>query len=303
MQNRTNPSKSLKTLLVSLLLCCALFSCAFIPEQEQLVSLRTDTQLTRSNGSCTEQSALLNSLKETPQPELSPESISIFDWNIYKGQRENWDVDLLLLSYGKDIILLQEAALTEELQDVLEQKDMSWNLNSAFKYNGVDTGVLVASSTPVLDSCGIRHSEPLIGLPKTILVNRYGISESTEELLVANIHGINISLGTAAYQAQLAELEKVLEKHDGPIVLAGDFNNWSDKRTEIMLDLAERLSLQNVNFEEGKRTLFFGEPVDQIFYRGLEPLSQAVYPVNSSDHNPISVTFRLIRTKAIASRN
>ena len=206
-------------------------------------------------------------------------------------------MDLLLLSHEKDIILLQEVALTEELQEVLQQRNLYWNLNSGFKYKGTDTGVLVASKVQSLDSCGLRHSEPLIGVPKTILVSRYAIIDSPQELLVANIHGINISLGTNAYQEQLAGLEKVLKKHDGPIILAGDFNNWSEKRTDIMMGLAEKLSLQILTFDEEKRTLFFGDPVDQILYRGLEPLSQAVYPVTSSDHNPISVTFRLAEGK------
>ncbi len=254
-------------------------------------------QLTRSNGSCTEETTLHNRQTDASRPGLSPDSISILNWNIFKEQRQNWEVDLLLLSHEKDIILLQEAALTEELLEVLQQRNLYWNLNSGFKYKGIDTGVLVASTVQSLDSCGLRHSEPFISVPKTILVSRYAIIDSPQELLVANIHGINISLGTSAYQEQLSGLEKVLKKHDGPIILAGDFNNWSEERTDIMMGLAEKLSLQVLTFDEGGRTLFLGDPVDQILYRGLEPLSQAVYPVTSSDHNPISVTFRLAEGK------
>ncbi len=293
--------RSPKGVLLLLFLCCVvLVSCARIPEPEQLVSAGRDLLLTRSNGSCTEEETVDSWLADTSLPELSPDSISIFSWNIYKGQRQNWDVDFLLFSEAKDIIFLQEATITEELQEVLQQKELKWHLNSAFKYKGTDTGVLVASTIQSTGSCGLRHKEPLIGVPKTILVNTYGISGSNAELLVANIHGINITLGTSAYQAQLDGLERILERHNGPIILAGDFNNWTMKRTEIMMQLAEKLSLQILSFDEGGRTLFFGDPVDQILYRGLVPVSQAVYPVTSSDHNPIAATFRLASPQTVA---
>lgn len=285
-------------------LCCiVLVGCARIPEPEQLVSAGRDLWMTRSNGSCTEADVLDTLLGDKSLPELSPDSISIFSWNIYKEQRQNWDVDFLLLSEAKDIILLQEATITEELQEVLQQQELQWSLNSAFRYKGTDTGVLVASTIPPADSCGLRQNEPLIGIPKTILVNTYGISGSNAELLVANLHGINITLGTGSYQAQLDGLERILEKHNGPIILAGDFNNWTMKRTEIMMQLAEKLSLQILSFDEGGRTLFFGDPVDQILYRGLVPLSHTVYPVTSSDHNPITATFRLAKAQAVAVNN
>lgn len=283
------------SLLFSAVFCFLFFSCAFIPEQEQLVSATKMIQLTRSNGTCTEtaRDALLT---DTPNPGLSPDSISIFNWNIYKEQRQDWDVDFLRLSHEKNIILLQEAALTRELQDVLQQKNLYWNLNSAFKYKGEDTGVLVAATVQDLESCGLRQNEPLIGLPKTTLISRYAIRGTSDELLVATIHGINITLGTGAYQEQLDGLKNILENHAGPIILAGDFNNWTEKRTDIMNRLAADLSLQILSFSEGGRTLFFGGPVDQILYRGLEPVSHAVHSVTSSDHNPISATFRLART-------
>jgi len=216
------------------------------------------------------------------------------NWNIYKGQRREWDADLLKLSQLKDIILLQEAQLNDELQEILQQENLYWNLNSAFMINGMETGVLVASATPPIKSCGLRVSEPIIGVPKTILISSYTITGSKENLLVANIHGINISLGIGAYQEQLDSLQNVLKKHDGPIILAGDFNNWSEERTAIMMSLAESLALQALSFDDDGRTTFFGDPVDQILYRGLEPVTHRVHKVTSSDQNPISVTFRLV---------
>ncbi|NOQ45897.1 MAG: endonuclease/exonuclease/phosphatase family protein [Desulfobulbaceae bacterium] len=287
--------------LLSALLYQVVIGCATIPSEEQLVSCKNGTPLIRIEGSCSEKSftAEKQSMR-LEQQRLDPNHIAILDWNIYKGQRPGWQNDFLRLSTAKDIIFLQEAPLNERMQEMLQQHNLCWNLNSAFSYRGLETGVLVASTVQPLGSCGLRHREPIIGVPKTILISRYMIAGSTDKLLVANIHGINISLGTGAYQKQLDGLQNILEKHEGPIILAGDFNNWSKKRTAIMTSMVENLSLQALAFDGKARTTFFGDPVDHILYRGLKPVTYEVHPVTSSDHNPISVTFRLARTQPAA---
>ncbi|MCD6187250.1 MAG: endonuclease/exonuclease/phosphatase family protein [Desulfuromusa sp.] len=298
MTNRVGfkPLKITKSILLSILLCGLTLGCTLIPEQKQFVSSLQDLPLTRSNGSCSD-SIVAQEFGRTDSStaKLSADSISILNWNIYKGQKQEWDTDLLQLSQSKDIIILQEAPLNDRLQEILNQENLYWNLNSAFIFNGTEAGVLVASSVPPLGSCGLRLSEPIISVPKTILISSYTITDSTENLLVANIHGINFSLGVGAYQKQLDSLQDVLTKHTGPIILAGDFNNWSKKRTAIMLKLAEKLSLQPLIYTKDSRTTFWGDPVDHVLYRGLEPVSHTVHTVTSSDHNPISVTFRLAR--------
>ena len=299
--NRIRPAMIPQSALLAVFFCCIILGCAYIPEQEQLVSAKVDESLIRSNGNCMETASVYGDQQIiTPVEGLSPERIAILDWNIYKGQRMGWQSDFLRLSREKDIILLQEASLNDELQELLQERILFWNLNSAFRYKGVETGVLVASTIEPLGSCGMRQNEPVIGLPKTILINRYAIRGVSEKLLVANVHGINITLGVRAYRAQFQALGGMLQKHDGPILLAGDFNNWSEERIAVIDHLVEDLSLTVLPFaaDEG-RTLFFGDPVDHILFRGLEPVAHAVHPVISSDHNPISVTFRLVKTKDI----
>ncbi len=286
-----------KSSLLLLCICCSLASCAtHVPVDEQLLSASHSLPPQKSQGSCTD--AFFTELKtDRSRPGLSPERISVFDWNTYKGQRENWESDFKKFSHGKDIILLQEAALTQNLQQSLQEKELYWNLNSAFIYKNLETGVLLASTIQPLNSCGQRTDEPLIGVPKTILIARYNINDSAHDLLVANIHAINITLGTGSYREQFDGLQDILEKHDGPILLAGDFNSWSGERIKIMTALIDKLSLQVLVFDEESRTTFFGEPVDHILYRGLKPLSYEIHQVTSSDHNPISVVFRIVSTE------
>lgn len=294
--NRLSPAAVPNSALLAVFFCCISLGCAFIPEQEQLVSAKVNALLTRSNGSCTETALAYSDVGITTQrAELSPDSIAILDWNIHKGKDKGWESDFLRFSMKKDILLLQEAPLNDELQYLLQQKQLYWNLNSAFRYRGVETGVLVASTIEPLGSCGMRYTEPLIGLPKTILINRYAIAGAKDELLVATVHGINITLGIGAYKAQFQALADVLQQHKGPLILAGDFNNWSDKRTAVVDFLVDDLSLSALPFENEGRTTFFGDPVDHFLYRGMEPVAHMVHPVTSSDHNPISVTFRLVQ--------
>ncbi len=288
--------QKLKLFFIALVVAILLVSCASIPRQEQLLSAKRSLPPQISEGTCTE--AITGGKKKTlATVGFSPERITLLNWNIYKGSLPGWESDFLSLSEGKDIIFLQEASLDERLQEVLQQRNLYWTLNNAFSYNGNATGVLLASTRKTLASCGQRTREPLIGIPKTILIARYAIDNSEQDLLVVNVHGINITLGTGSYQNQFDSLEAIVQSHNGPLILAGDFNNWSDGRSAIIVKLINRLSLQAVSFDGERRVKFWGEPVDHILYRGLKPLNREVHLVESSDHNPISVSFRLADLK------
>jgi len=292
------PSLSIKQkslLLLALFVTFTVASCVSIPQQTELIQrgcgqLATQTLATADNSQQTQgkpQFAL-------PVTGLNSESFSILNWNIYKGQQINWDRDLTRLSADKDIVLLQEASLNAKLLDVLSAQNFCWWFNNAFLYGGVETGVMVASKTPPINSYGLRHAEPLIRIPKTILINRYALSGAAETLLVANIHGINFTLGTSSYRQQLQEMQKILSRHTGPLIVAGDFNNWSDQRTKVLNEMAAVLSLTQLRYQTSNQTSRFDHKIDHIFYRGLEPLSSASLQVSSSDHNPLTAQFRVI---------
>ena len=272
--------------------------CVSIPQQTQIIQKGCEQQGTQTIASLGNPTLISSSSAfYLPPSHLNSESFSILNWNIYKGQEENWDEDLLRLSEDQDIVLLQEASLNEKLLEILNNRDLCWWLNNAFIYKGVETGVMVASKAQPLDSFGLRHIEPLIRVPKTILINRYPLSGTSSTLMVANIHGINFTLGTDSYKKQLDEMQKVLSKHSGPLLVVGDFNNWSHERTKIMNAMADELSLTRLEYDSSGQPISFGGNVDHIFYRGLVLLSHAFIQVSSSDHNPITAQFRVIETK------
>jgi endonuclease/exonuclease/phosphatase (EEP) superfamily protein YafD len=224
---------------------------------------------------------------------LNPERISVLNWNIYKGQRENWEQDFKRYSFKHDVVMIQEAHLRDELKSILKDRHQHWALNAAFDYQDSATGVMTASSVRPLDICGQQTAEPIIRYPKTSLVSYYPIAGMSESLLVANIHGINFTLGVAAYKEQLDNLHQLMKRHTGPIVFAGDFNTWSDERMQIVADLAKKLGLESLDYTNHNRTSVFGNALDHVFYRGLEPVEHDTWHVTSSDHNPTRVSFRV----------
>jgi endonuclease/exonuclease/phosphatase (EEP) superfamily protein YafD len=224
---------------------------------------------------------------------LNPERISVLNWNTYKGKRDNWVIDFKRYSYRHDVLMLQEANLDDDLISLLDSEHPYWVLNDAFNYHDKATGVMTASRVRPVRNCGQRIAEPFIRFPKTSLLSYYPIEGMNENLLVANIHGINFTLGVGVYKEQIQKLYDVMKYHHGPIVLAGDFNTWSDARMQIVDDLAQRLSLHSLDYTSHNRTIVFGNAIDHVFYRGLEPLEHDTWHVTSSDHNPTRVSFRV----------
>jgi endonuclease/exonuclease/phosphatase (EEP) superfamily protein YafD len=232
---------------------------------------------------------------------LGTDDFNLLNWNILKGFKSGWKSDFKQLSAKSDLLVIQEARLTGEMQELLQNGRYYWNLAAAYKYRNVKTGVLTASKIKPAFRCSMRVDEPLLSIPKTFLINLYPISNSDQFLLVANVHSVNFTLGVAQYRIQWQKLEKALSKHRGPIILSGDFNSWNKERKGVVKSVTQRLKLKPVIFEADHRVTFFDHPVDHIYYRGLKPVKALVHKVETSDHNPMLVTFRPDRSPKIHS--
>ena len=223
---------------------------------------------------------------------LDPEKISFLNWNIYKGNGDRWQHDLSTFAQSHDVMTIQEVLLDDELAGLLESHDFNWVMNTAFHLDGVAAGVMTVASSDAVHSCGFKDKEPLIRVPKSTLISYYAINGSEQRLLVANIHSINFTLGIDSYRKQLEKLHDAIEHHEGPMIVAGDFNSWNDDRVKEVAELIDKLSLSEIEYAINNKTHVFGNAIDHIFYRQLELVSNQVWQVASSDHNPISVDFR-----------
>ncbi len=225
---------------------------------------------------------------------LNPDSIAFLNWNLYKGDGDDWQRDLNNFAGDHDVLTIQEAFLDEELGNLLIAHALGWKMNTAFHLNGTAAGVMTAASSDAIRSCGFLTTEPIIRIPKSTLVSYYRIDGLEQNLLVANIHGINFTLGMGSYQQQLDDLYAAVKDHKGPMIVAGDFNSWSDERMLAVTRLMDNLSLNALSYEVNNKTHVFDHAIDHVFYRQLEPIEKKVWQVTSSDHNPISVRFRLV---------
>lgn len=259
-------------------------------------------QLSHSSGSISKQQPThctleisLSQKSEVAKGGLSPERISVLSWNMYKQSRDNWDTDFHRLSHKQDLLILQEAYMDDRLISVLSKSPYNWAMTTAFFYQDNANGVLTASRKNSNRHCVLYAKEPIIQTPKSILVSTYPIAGSHQTLLVANVHGINFTLGLESYHLQFTALREVLQKHRGPIILAGDFNSWLNERQAILDTLSQELSLQRVAYESHRRITVFGNPIDHVYYRGLEIVEASSPSVTSSDHNPLLVTFKVAK--------
>lgn len=222
---------------------------------------------------------------------LDPAGFTLSTWNIYKGQMPGWRGDLDRLYEESDILLLQESHMDPGMLRWLAGGKLDWSMAHAFTYRDFWTGVLTAGRVQQAALCAQRTPEPYIRLPKTVLISYFPLQGSRSPLMVVNMHGINFTLGSGTLSEQLADLEKLVEKHPGPLIVAGDMNTWSRQRMQRVDDLARKHGLQRVEFQQSA-SVHFGRQVDHVYYRGLQPLASHVIPVQSSDHYPLVVTFR-----------
>ncbi len=232
-----------------------------------------------------------------PGPELR-----VLSWNLHKNEDRGWDADLARFAAASDLLLIQEAALTDGLQRSLHDAGYDWLLASAFVRHDHATGVLSAARVRPASACVQRVFEPLLRLPKSAVITRYVLPGGSQTLAVANAHGINFTLGLRAYRTQFEAIARELAGHRGPVILAGDLNTWSAPRLEIVRDVTQRLGLVSVLPLVDTRSRVLGHQVDYVFVRGLEVVHAEAPEVTSSDHNPVLATLRVAgATTAAAS--
>lgn len=230
---------------------------------------------------------------------LNPENINLFVWNMYKGDKPNWKRDFLALSRNRDVLMLQEVYLDYQMSSVLFEDDSytyhlatsfidTWNRNSP-------TGVATASPVAPQHSYWVRSidREPIIKTPKMLMIAEYPIAGSGETLLTVNIHAINF-VSAKKLRNMLDQIEDAVRDHTGPVVVAGDFNTWSKKKTKYLKDMAKHLGLSEVQFPHDQRMKTFGKVLDYILIKRLDVKHSRVYgEIEGSDHKAMEVLLKV----------
>ncbi|HEX6018403.1 MAG TPA: endonuclease/exonuclease/phosphatase family protein [Burkholderiaceae bacterium] len=260
-----------------------------MPVDDLLLSPRADGGVAAVAQPCVEQRQAQPVFVRAAHERIDGDSLRVLSWNLHKGADEGWAADLARYAAANDLVLLQEAVMTDAVRNVLDRAGLDWIMAGAFAWSGQHRGVLVAARTRALDGCVLRTFEPLVPVPKSALLVRFRLgSDST--LTVANLHGINFTLGLERFREQLEAVAAELARHPGPVILAGDFNTWSEARHEVLAGIAARLGLVSVLIDEPDgRRLAFGRALDHFYFRGFRLVRASASKVTSSDHNPILV--------------
>ncbi len=257
-----------------------------VPDNPELI------EYSRANLQKTYQSSCVQSNASKPIDHHG--ELNLLVWNIYKQQQDNWKSALSQLSQQSDLLLLQEASLTSELKQFINNKSYLATLVRAFDVLDIAAGVVTLATEPAEQVCAYTAMEPWLGLPKSALISLYKLSNGSH-LMVINIHSINFTFGTQDYIKQIVALTQQASEHQGPLIIAGDFNTWSDERSKQLKAIMQQLALQEVQFMPDQRMRFInGLPLDHIFYRGLDVKeAHSVIQNNASDHSPLQVSFSL----------
>ena len=244
----------------------------------------------------------LTLMGNAPKHALGPE-IELLLWNVFKCKRKGWQKDFSSLIHNKDLILLQEAVLNSPFDNLFHHSSQhQWIMASSFRNlktkieTGVKTGASVAAQTQYFSAS--EHGEPLTRTKKMLLASEYpladiGTSRPPTPLLVINAHLINF-VAIEKFRAHLEQISLTLQGHEGPIILAGDFNTWNKKRLADFNKLAAAFSLKKVDMVRQPRLNHLFQHLDHVYCRGLDVAHVQVHTdIHSSDHYPISLSLRL----------
>lgn len=240
--------------------------------------------------------------------------ITLVVWNAQKGGSERFEPDLarLVITEEPDLVLLQEARA-----DLLTTKRIGGHFASSWSYpwpNGTVIGLLTLSNAPPsrIQPIPSRHKEFFVTAPKLSLATEYPLADG-QTLLAINVHLLAFERWTTTgIGAQMEDLAALMQAHEGPIILAGDFNTWSQERLDLVEGVVRDLGLTEVTGFSSERSTgdkewgllnwLFGIdeelPLDRVYLRGLTYHSAKVLPYESSDHRALRVILELSREQA-----
>lgn len=222
--------------------------------------------------------------------------IKLLVWNIQKARRRNWFTDFQDLCHGQNLVILQEAVANSAHDGYFENNNIfEWMMARSFRnrHTGIETGVKTGATARSINPASIfsPHREPLLQTSKLVLSTRYRLANSEKLLLVLNVHAVNF-VSIKKYLSQLDQLSEEIAAHDGPIILAGDFNTWRPKRYQQFEEITEKAGLSEAVMDRNRRLQHLNQHLDHVYYRDLNLIEiRSLDQIKSSDHHPISVVF------------
>ncbi|WOJ91976.1 endonuclease/exonuclease/phosphatase family protein [Congregibacter variabilis] len=251
-----------------------------------IASVPGDEPITRHNiAACAQalQTQATASLQDFPQP------LRLRSWNVMKFDLPGAREELQRMSHNADLVFLQESPRgTGRAPETQKYRYFSPGYSRGREASGVE----IRSKIPADLVCQFTFTEPWLRTPKAVSAVRLPFRKSA--LLLINLHAINFTFTARHYRKNLAELSQLVQTHQGPIIVAGDFNHWNSWRALALRSWARTLDLAEVDFDPDWRSKHLGAHVDTIFIRGLSAIASAALPTTRSDHHAIMASIVLL---------
>jgi endonuclease/exonuclease/phosphatase (EEP) superfamily protein YafD len=222
-----------------------------------------------------------------------PNDFSFLCWNIHKENlKKNFPVLIQewKKKYRLDLILLQEARFSPSLLSIAGFPFVgAANIRLPKNFSGV---VTAACADPLSSQFQMtRAREAFVSTRKNTLITIYQF-QNKEMLMVVNVHAINFR-SLACYQWEFSQLYDLIKGHEGPMILAGDFNCWRQSRKTILDAFTNQLNLDLARPRHPEHVKeWFGFQLDRIYTRQLAVVDiQALDCKSFSDHNPLIARF------------
>ncbi|MCW9697927.1 MULTISPECIES: endonuclease/exonuclease/phosphatase family protein [unclassified Avibacterium] len=225
---------------------------------------------------------------------IEQQNFRLLVWNMHKGQDKGWQNALSRFAKASDFLFLQEVSSEQHLAQQFSQQFPTALYASSFAYLGKQSGVMLMSHFQPQSFCAGSSVEPWIRIPKVGNAMRFPLANG-QSLLTINLHLVNFELNPVRYQQQLEAMFKLIKSHQGPIILAGDFNAWNSGRINLIKKLTALYGLVPVSFQPDDRLRFLANPLDWVFVRGFNVKSARTMQTTSSDHNPLLVELTLLK--------
>lgn len=241
-----------------------------------------------------------------PTRDALGKKLNVLVWNVYAGSDDLFTYDYPRLIEDRDLVLLQEANLSESMTTTLLSTDLGYTHARSFTslVGKVKMGVATGSRVKPLRSTGLVSPvrELRSATRKAALVQEYQLSRSLAPLLVANVHGINF-VPNADFLKHVEQIALNIASHAGPMLVGGDFNTWNVERLQGLDRIFGLIGLRRVSFPPGRKRFpnigrllgsQTGGDLDQVYVRGLTVThTDVLTDVTSSDHKPLTLRLRL----------
>lgn len=224
------------------------------------------------------------------------EAFGVLCWNTQKlTQTAKFQHALarILADFPCLFLLLQEAKLSAKENWL--QPHWSYAVAPNMQTRRFTYGVLTASQYAFTEAQArlTRKREGMFATHKSYMLSYHALAEGGA-LLVVNVHAINF-VRTQQFSQEIELIKEEILSHQGPLIVAGDFNVWSRQRRLRLLQFCRGVGLRRaIMLDPHHIKTYRQHPLDFIFYRDLTlQEASAIDTSRVSDHNPLYARFKL----------